>query len=79
LTFNWEQIDAPTAMVPLNQESVDGPLVVAKDPVTGGNYRSIPELATALDFRGSAGVVDVMNRMSSRARAALISVRWLSA
>jgi hypothetical protein len=75
LTFNWEQIDAPTDMAPLNQESVDGPLVIANDPMTSGNYRSIPEVATALAFRGSAGVVDVMNRMSSRARAVLISVR----
>jgi hypothetical protein len=76
LSYNWEQIDAAVQQVSLSQENMPlpgqgadsgGPLVVSAEPTTGGNLRLVPEMRSALDFRGTTAQ-DAMNRVSTVAR-----------
>ncbi len=76
LTYNWEQVDAAVTQTSLSQENTGvpgvagsgGPLVISVPPSEGGNLRSIPDLETAMRFRGEHAVKDPFERMSSIAR-----------
>ncbi len=73
LTFNWEQIDAAVTQTSLSQENTGvpgvagsgGPLVISVPPSEEGSFRSIPDLQTAMHFRGQHAVKDPFERMSS--------------
>ena len=76
LTYNWEQIDAAVTQKPVTEENTGtpgvagsgGPLVISVPPTVDGFTRTVPDLQTAMQFRGLQGDADPRQRLSSIAR-----------